>query len=64
MDVLLGQGKTIDEVARQIGVTEQTYYRWCKEYGGPKIDQAKRLKELTVQYLRYGYLTLYGLLVT
>lgn len=34
------------EVCRQIGVTEQTYYRWRKEYGGLRVDQAKRLKEL------------------
>jgi putative transposase len=39
-------------VARQLGVTEQTYYRWRKEYGGMKVDQAKRLKELEKENLR------------
>ena len=45
-DVLLSQGKTVAQASKQIGITEQTYYRWRKEYGGMKIDQAKRLKEL------------------
>jgi len=45
-DVLLSQGQTIVEVCKQIGITDQTYYRWRKEYGGLKTDQAKRLKEL------------------
>jgi putative transposase len=45
-DVLVAQGKTVGQASRQIGVTEQTYYRWRKEYGGLKTDQAKRLKEL------------------
>ena len=42
----LGQGKRLKEVCKQIDVTEQTYYRWRKEYGGLRVDQAKRLKEL------------------
>jgi transposase-like protein len=41
----LSQGKTIPEACRKIGVTEQTYYRWRKEYGGVQTDEAKRLKE-------------------
>lgn len=45
-DVLISQGRTVAQASRQIGVTEQTYYRWRKEYGGLKSDQAKRLKEL------------------
>ena len=45
-DVLLSQGKTVVQAVKQIGVTEQTYYRWRKEYGGMKTNQAKRLKEL------------------
>ena len=48
-DVLLGQGKTISQVCKQIGITERTYYRWRKAYGGMKVDQAKRLKELEVE---------------
>jgi len=45
-EVLQAKGETMPEICRQIGVTEQTYYRWRKEYGGLKMDQAKRLKEL------------------
>ena len=45
-EVLLGQGAKVPEVARRLGVTVQTYYRWRKEYGGLKTDQAKKLKEL------------------
>jgi transposase-like protein len=45
-DVLISQGRTVTHASKQIGVTEQTYYRWRKEYGGLKTDQAKRLKEL------------------
>ena len=40
------RGVAIPEVCRKIGVTEQTYYRWRKEYGGLQVDQARRLKEL------------------
>ena len=45
-DVALGQGRTVAEVCRDLGITSVTYYRWRKEYGGLKLDQAKRLKEL------------------
>ncbi len=45
-DVLISQGQTVAQVCKQIAVTDQTYYRWRKEYGGLKTDQAKRLKEL------------------
>ena len=45
-EVLLSQGSTVGKASRKIGVTEQTYYRWRKEYGGMRVEQAKRLKEL------------------
>ena len=45
-EVLMSQGSTAAEAARHLGITEQTYYRWRKEYGGMRINQAKRLKEL------------------
>jgi putative transposase len=45
-EVVLAGGRKVGEVCRSIGVSEQTYYRWCTEYGGLKLDQAKRLKEL------------------
>lgn len=45
-EILLSQGKSVSEACRQIGVTDNTYYRWRKEYGGIRTDQAKRLKEL------------------
>jgi|TARA_Y100000294_G_C8373008_1_gene263515 transposase-like protein len=45
-EVLISQGATAGEASRKIGVTEQTYYRWRKEYGGMRLEQAKRLKEL------------------
>ena len=51
-DVLLGQGKSISEVCKRIGITDQTYYRWRKAYGGMKVDQAKRLKELEAENTR------------
>jgi putative transposase len=44
--VLLAKGQTIAQICKQLGVTDQTYYRWRREYGGLKSDQAKRLKEL------------------
>ncbi len=45
-EVLQGQGMTIGDVSRKLSISEQTYYRWRKEYGGMRVDQAKRLKEL------------------
>ena len=45
-EVLVGQGKTLADAVRAIGVTEPTYYRWRTEFGGLKLDQLKRLKEL------------------
>jgi len=51
-EVLISEGMTAQQAARKIGVTEQTYYRWRKEYGGMRIDQAKRLKELEKENAR------------
>ena len=51
-EVLLSQGRTTGEVCRQLGVSEQSYYRWRKEYGGLRVDQAKRLKELEKENAR------------
>ncbi len=45
-EVRLGQGETVAQVCRSFGVSEQSYYRWRKLYGGLKLDQARRLKEL------------------
>ena len=52
VDVLVSQGFAIAEAVRQIGVTEVTYYRWRQEYGGLKLDQVKRLKELELENAR------------
>jgi putative transposase len=51
-EILLGQGNSIGEASRKIGVTEQTYYRWRKEYGGMRVEQAKKLKELEKETAR------------
>jgi len=51
-DVLLAQGQTGADVARTLGVTETTYYRWRSEFGGLKGDQVKRLKELEQENTR------------
>jgi len=45
-EVLQSSGLSIGEICRQLGVKEQTYYKWRKEYGGMRVDQAKRLKEV------------------
>jgi putative transposase len=45
-EVLISQGQTIPVVCKSIGIAEQTYYRWRRAYGGLKIDQAQRLREL------------------
>ncbi len=52
VEVLCSQGKTIGEAARQIGVSEQTYYRWRKQYGGMTTSDAKHLKELEKENAR------------
>jgi putative transposase len=51
-EILLGQGNSIGEASRKIGVTEQTYYRWRKEYGRMRVEQAKKLKELEKENAR------------
>lgn len=52
VEVLQGQGKSVSDAVRQIGVTVQTFYRWRREYGGMTRDQAKRLKELEAENTR------------
>ena len=51
-DVLLSQGQSVGLVSKRLGIAEQTYYRWRKAYGGMKVDQAKRLKDLEVENAR------------
>ncbi|SEP02429.1 Transposase [Salinihabitans flavidus] len=51
-EVLQGQGSSIADAVRQIGVTQQTYFRWRKEYGGMSRDQLKRLKQLETENQR------------
>jgi putative transposase len=51
-EVLLSHGVTVREASRKIGVTEQTYYRWRREYGGMRVEQARRLKELEKENFR------------
>ena len=46
IEVAVANGKTTPLACREIGITEQTYYRWRKEYGGLQVDQARRLKQL------------------
>jgi len=48
----LAQGETVGQVCRQLGVSEQTFYRWRREYGGLRMDQAKRLKQLETENTR------------
>ena len=51
-DVMLAQGKSIAEICRELGISDAAYYKWRKAYGGMKIDQAKRLKELERESVR------------
>ena len=51
-EIHINQGISISEASRKIGVTEQTYYRWRKEYGGLRIEQAKKLKNLEKENAR------------
>ena len=51
-EIVLAQGGTVADACRRIGVTEQSYYRWRKEYGGLKMDQARRMKELEKENTR------------
>ncbi|MDT9105905.1 transposase, partial [Escherichia coli] len=52
VEVRLSRGETAGQAARAIGVTEQTYYRWRKEYGGLQVDQAKRMKDIETENRR------------
>jgi putative transposase len=52
VEVLTAQGKPVAEAVRTIGVTEPTYYRWRSEYGGLKLDQVKRMKQLEAENAR------------
>jgi transposase-like protein len=52
VDVLVSQGSSVADAIRQIGVSEVTYYRWRQEFGGLKIEQVKRLKDLEVENTR------------
>ena len=51
-EVMISQGKSISQATRQIGIVDQTYYKWRREYGGMRVDQAKRLKHLEKQNLQ------------
>jgi len=51
-EILLSQGSSIMEASRKIGITEQTYYRWRKEYGGMRVEQARKLKDLEKENAR------------
>ena len=52
VEIDLGKGSAVPEACRKLGITEQTYYRWKKEYGGLRVDQAKRLKGLEQENAR------------
>jgi transposase-like protein len=51
-EVLLSQGNAIRAVCKRMGISDYTYYRWRKEYGGMRVDQAKRLKDLEIENSR------------
>jgi transposase-like protein len=52
VEVFISQGASTAEASRKVGITEQAYYRWRREYGGMRIEQAKRLKELEKENAR------------
>ena len=52
VEILTNEGSTISQACRKTGISEQTYYRWRKAYGGLRLDQVKRLKELEVENTR------------
>lgn len=52
VEILVSEGKTTVEACRQLGITEQTFYRWRKEYGGMEVEQVKRLKALEQENAR------------
>tara|TARA_B100001971_G_scaffold158007_1_gene147631 strand:- start:280 stop:558 length:279 start_codon:yes stop_codon:yes gene_type:complete len=51
-EILLSQGSTVAEASRKLGVTDHTYYRWRRGYGGMRVEQARRLKELEEENIR------------
>lgn len=51
-EILMAKGMNAVEASRQLGISEQSYYRWRKEYGGMRVEQAKRLKELEQENTR------------
>ncbi len=51
-EVIQNKGMTVIGACRKLGISEQTYYRWRKDYGGMRVDQAKRLKELELENAR------------
>lgn len=51
-EVLLSQGQTVTQASKQLSVSEQTYYRWRKEYGGMRTSQVRRLKDLEKENVR------------
>jgi putative transposase len=51
-DVKLSQGRSVEQLCRELSITEQTYYRWRREYGGMKVTQARRLKDLEKENTR------------
>jgi len=59
-EILLSQGATIVLVSKKIGVSDHTYYRWRKEYGGMRVEQARRLKELEQENYRLKNLVALG----
>ena len=52
VEILLSKGSTVPQMCRKIGIAEQTYYRWRKEYGSLRVDQARRLKEIEKENIR------------
>ena len=52
VEILLSKGSTVPQMCRKIGIAEQTYYRWRKEYGSLSVDQARRLKEIEKENIR------------
>ena len=52
MEVIVAQGKAVKEGCRQCGIADKTYYKWRKEYGGLRMDQAKRFKEIEKENIR------------
>ena len=51
-DVMISKGETVAQVIRKVGISDVTYYRWRKEYGGMQVDQARRLKEIEQENTR------------